>query len=297
MVIGYSKVPLPPLRAVLPERTGGVIPPVPEPGDLPALPPADKRAEVAELRARRDAGTVLPRTQWTSGHDGAGSAAITLGAGCHRVELFARDASVAAGGHGSRSKRLDLDAELRDEVSDRLLARDRTDAPDAHLEACMGDETRATVVFAGSPLDAPVLVTHVTWPIPERLPSTWGNDARARMAHVILQRHLASPRADAVFQAQGGAGTTPVAIPIEPGACYLALVAVVQGQARGIGLRALVGARDASDDRGANDNAGAVAFCALDRNRAVLEVDARGTAMGWGLAVFRVESGIWELTR
>ncbi len=294
-VVGFSKSPLPPLRVVLPERTGGAIPTAPDAGDLPALPPPEKRADVAEARARRDGGSVQARAHWSAGTDGSGSGKLTLDAGCHRLELFAPEGRAAR--TPSRRGRLDVDAELRDELDDRVLARDRSDAPDAHLEACVGEETHVNVVFAGSSPDASVLVTHLTWPIPEHIPRAWGPDARARMTHVMLARHVAAPRKDAVLLASGGAQVTPVPIAIEPGGCYLAVVAVVQGQPKGIGLRARVGAREMSDDRGSADSAGAVAFCAIDRRRALIEVDARGTGMAWGLAVFRVESGVWDVPR
>jgi hypothetical protein len=293
-VVAFSKAPLAPVRVALPERTGGALPTAPDPGELPALPPPEKRADVAEVRARRDGGAVQPRGHWQAASDGTGNAKISLAAGCHRIELFAPE---GRGARASRRGRLDVDAELRDEVDDRVLARDRSDAADAHLDACVGEETRATIVFAGAPPDAQVLATHLAWPIPERVPSTWGPDARARMAHVMLARHVAPPRGDAVMQAMGGAQVTPVPIAIEPGACYLAVVAVVQGQSKGIGLRAMVGARETTDDRGTADSAGAVAFCAGDRRRALLEVDARGTGMAWGLALFRVQSGAWEMAR
>jgi hypothetical protein len=84
---------------------------------------------------------------------------------------------------------------------------------------------------------------------------------------------------------------------MEPGGCYLAVAAVAQGQVKGIGLRALVGAFESTDDRSATEGACAVAFCARDRSTASLEVDARGTSTSWGLAVFRVASGIWEVPR
>jgi hypothetical protein len=58
-----------------------------------------------------------------------------------------------------------------------------------------------------------------------------------------------------------------------------------------------VGARQASDERGVNDEAGALAFCAGEDTRARVEVEARGTALAWGLAVFRIESRVWEVER
>ena len=295
LVVGWSLAPLVPLREVLPERTGGPLPPAPDTGDLPALPAPEARAAVAEARARRDGAATLSRETWPTGQDGSGSAKIALSEGCHRLEIFARDLSTgkAAGGH----VRVDLDAELRDEVDDRLLSRDRSDAPDAYLETCVGEATRTNIAFAGSLPAAPVLVTHASWPIPDRLPLVWGSEARARMASVMLGRNVPSPKRDAVFLAEGGSGTTPFPIEVEPGGCYLAVAAVTEGNARGIGVRVLVGARDSTDDRGASDNAGVVAFCAEDRKRAVIEIDARGTSLAWGIAVFRVRSGVWEVAR
>jgi hypothetical protein len=297
-IVAYSGAPLPSLRAVLPERTGGVIPQSPEPGDLPPLPSQDKRADVADARARRDGGTVLPRVTWNTGADGAGSSTLTLTPGCHRIELFAVDPRTASAPRApSRGGRIDLDAELRDADDGRLLARDRTDAPDAHLELCPGEEARVEIVFAGAPRDSSIMVAHATWAIPPMLPETWGNEARARMAHALLARRILAPREAPVMLAQGGAGTTPVAFALEPGACYVAAVAGVSGQTKGIGIRAQVGARESTDDRNPNEAAGAVTFCALERTRATLQVEARGTALVWGLALFRVASGVWEVAR
>jgi hypothetical protein len=295
-VIARSAKPLPPLRAVLPERTGGSILPAADPGTLPPLPAPEKRAEIAESRAKRDGAVVSTRTTWQAGGDGNGAGEQTLSAGCHVLQLFALDPRAA---HPSRRGKLDLDAEMRDQVrdqaDDRLMARDRTDAPDAQLGACVGESTQVSVVFTGSPPAAPVLVSHLAWPLPEHLPGVWGSEARGRMAHVILARHVVSLPREAVFLGQGGSGITPVPLSIEPGACYLALVTPVSPGARAIGLRVQVGAMAAVDERGIDDDGSAVAFCAGNRRRALAEVEARGTPMlAWGLALFRLQSGIWE---
>jgi hypothetical protein len=117
------------------------------------------------------------------------------------------------------------------------------------------------------------------------------------MAGAMLARHISSPPEPALLLAQGGPGATSVPVDVEPGACYVALAAVTQGHARGLGLRAIVGARQATDERGINDEAGAVAFCARERTHARLEVEARGTALAWGVALFRIEGGVWEAAR
>jgi hypothetical protein len=266
-----------------------------EPGPAPALAPPDKRADVAEARARRDGAAVDARSTWQAGIDGAGSSEEILQPGCHSLQLFAIDPRA---GHSPRRRKLDVDAEMRDAADDRLMARDRTDAPDAQLSVCVGDTTRAAIVFVGAPAGSPVLVSHVEWALPEHLPPTWGGEVRARMAHLLLGRHLVSLPSDAMQLAQGGSGVTPVPLPIEPGACYLAVVALAQGTAHSLGLRVRVGARDVVDDRGSEDDGAMVAFCAGDRTVASAQVEAHGTPLvGWGLALYRLQSGVWEVPR
>ncbi|HEX8794503.1 MAG TPA: hypothetical protein VF765_26340, partial [Polyangiaceae bacterium] len=279
-----SSKPLPPLRTVLPERTGGMIAPAMEPGSLPALPPPERRAEVAEVRARRDGATIAPRQTWNAGPDRAGSGGMVLAPGCHVLQLFAVD---PRGVHPGMRGKLDLDGEMRDESGERVLARDRSDAPDVTLVKCVGDTTPVQVVFAGSPPEAPVLVAHFAWSLPVHLPDMWGNEPRARMARVLLERHLTALPADPVSLAQGGYGMTPVPLSIEPGACYLAVVTLVRESARSVGLRVHVGSTVAADDRGIEDDGAAVAFCAGERTTALADVEARGAPLlGWGMALY-----------
>jgi hypothetical protein len=331
-VLARSEKPLPSLRAVLPERSGGPLMPASEPGALPPLPAPEKRAEFAETRAKRDGAAIVQRKTWQAGADGSGGGDEMLDPGCHTLELFAPDPRSPAvtapdtkhgaagapeprragagapdsrrGGAGAADVRpshrgkLDLDAEMRDDADDRLLARDRTDAPDAQLAVCVGEATRVDVVFAGSPPSAPVLVAHFAWPLPEHLPSIWGAEARGRMAHVLQVRHVASLPHEPVLLAQGGLGLTPIPLSIEPGACYLGIVTRAKEAARSLGLRIHVGATDAADDRGIDDDGAAVAFCAGDRSSALAEVEARGTTLlGWGFALYRLQSDVWEAPR
>ncbi len=294
IVVARSDEPLPSVQSVLPERTGGGLGPMPDPGALPALPLPEKRAEVAELRGRRDGAVIEPRFAWRSGVDGSGGGRLTLEPGCHTLHLFAPDPRARRPGKAH----LDLDAEMRDEAGERLLARDRTDAPDVQLAVCLGEATEGDVTFVGAPPNVAVLVTHVSWPIPAQLPFLWGPDARGRMARVLLDRHVVPPPSWAAQLAQGGSGMTPVPLEIHPGACYLAVVAPVQGSARAIGLRVTVGGRSASDDRGIEDAGAAVAFCAGAQPRALAEVEAHGTPLlGWGLALFELTRSEWDPPR
>ena len=295
VVVAHSPSALPALMSVIPERTGGALPPVPETGALPALSPPEKRADVAEARGKREGARVEPRTALRAGEDGGGEGEIALGPGCHRVELFARDPRADGAG---RRFRLDVDAELRDPSSnDRVLARDRTEAPDARLEACVGTTTRVNLVFAGAPPRGELTSTLASWPLPQRLPELWGAVTRSKMARVMFTRHVAVPIDDPVFLAQGSSGTTPLPVSVEVGACYLAIVALSHGHARSLQIRTVVGARESTDERGAAEEAALSAFCVNAHESARIEVHARGTGVGWGLALFRVKSGMWEAGR
>jgi hypothetical protein len=291
-VIAQSAKPLAGLPTVLPERSGGVLPPPPDAGPVPLLPTPRERADLAEARAKREGASIEPRATWSASGDGSGDVKLELEPGCHRIEIFAAESRGPRG--TGRRRRLDLDAEIRDE-DDELLARDRTDSPDVRLDVCVGDPTTSTVIFAGASPGSQLVATHASWPVPEHLPVAWGTEPRTRMARALLARHATPPRQDAVALYAGPSGATPVPIAIEPGACYLAAAAVTHGHAHGLGLRVAVGARDARDERTSDDDAGVVAFCAGDRDRALVTVEARGVSLSWGLALFRVASGAWAL--
>ncbi len=292
IVVARADRPLPNLATVIPERTGGAIPPPPDAGALPALVPQDKRADAAEGRARREGAILGERARARSGDDGTGEEEIELEEGCHRIEVFGRELVRERPG---RRFRLDVDAELRD--GERVLARDRTEAPDARLETCVGSTTRVTLVFAGSPPHSEVLVTRGTWPLPARLPALWGPSAKSKMARVMFLRHVAVPADDPVYLTQGASGTTPLPLSVETGGCYVAVVGVTRGHARQLQLRARIGARESTDERGASEEAALSAFCVRAHETARLEVLARGTGVSWGLALFRVKSGVWEAGR
>jgi hypothetical protein len=292
VTVARSARPLAPLRSVLPERAGGAWLPGPEPGPAPLLPPPDRRADTAEARARTDGASIEPRSVLAAAADGSGGTDATFGAGCHTLRLFAVD---PRGGRPSLHGRLDLDAEALGQNDDRLLARDRSDAPDADLSMCVGEPTPTRVLFVGSPPGAPVLVAHFVWPLPTHLPGVWGNDVGARMARVLWARHVLSLPREPFLLTQGAAGATPVPVPLEPGACYLGVVAVTQGTARALGLRVRVGSRDAYDDRGVDGVGAAVAFCAGGADEATAVIEAHGAPqLAWGLALYRVQNGSWE---
>ena len=294
VVVASSAGELPRLGEVIPERTGGTLPPVPEAGWLPPLLSVEKRAEAAELRARREGASVGSRTKAKAGDDSTGSRNVSVEPGCHRIEVFGRDPRTD---QPNRRFRLDLDAELRDASDQHVIARDRTEAPDARLETCVGESTVLDVAFAGALPGSDVVITRVSWPMPPHLPPMWGPDTRSRLARSMLTRHVAAPIEAPVFLGEGGTGTTPFPVAVEVGACYVAVAGIIHGHARTFQLRAIVGGRESSDERGAVDEAALTAFCVRANEHARIEVHARGSGVGYGLALYRVKSGVWEGVR
>lgn len=292
VIVGYGAQPLPGLREVLTERTGGLVVNTSEPGPLPTLPPAARRVESASARARGEGAKLAPLEKLVARPDGTGLAEIDLEPGCHRIDLLAHESSDA-----SARARFDVDAELRDSDDDTLLARDRSEAADARLYTCVGNAVQGAVAFAGAPSLGTVTRILASWPIPDAIPRTWGPQVRARMTGALLARGVSRAAEAPIVQIQGGTGLTGLTVDVEPGACYVAIVAGIRGRLRQLSLRASVGALDSTDERGAVDEAAAVAFCARDRRNARLEVEARGAAPWWALSLHRLQSAVWEAKR
>lgn len=288
VVVGRASSPLPALAKVLPERTGGLVPKAAEPGVLPPVAPIARRLEAAMLRAKLDGAKTTTRKQVGSDARGGGTLEVVLPAGCHRLDVMPA-ASNAIG-----KRRVDVDAELRTEDGD-MLARDRSDTPDARLEACVGEDKSARIVWSGAPRGTDVIAVHASWPIPEGLPMSWGPDARARMARALMARHQSrSFERKPVHLAMGMVGRTSLALDVEPGGCYTVIAAVSQGFSRGIGIHAYVGSMESSDERTSTDEWGLVAFCAREHTRARIEIDARGSGVAWGLAAYLQASRVWR---
>ncbi len=286
-VVSFSDAPLPSLRDVLPERAPGASASSAEAGPLPALAPAIKRVESAELRARRDGAAIVTRSVLTASKDGSGSARVDVDPGCHRFDLSASEAR--------KRGRVDLDAEIANVKDDSLLARDRGDAADAHLDLCVGTSMSLRLAFVGASPDEPILIAHAIWPLPASFGLDWNADTRARMLGAFVAHRMPAPIDKPTFVALGGGGLTSVFAEIEPGSCYVAATGLSHGVVRAMRLRAAVGLNEASEERPPQEGAGLVAFCARDREVAQFEVDARGTSVAWTLALFRVASGAWEM--
>ncbi|MFO0762397.1 MAG: hypothetical protein U0359_38515 [Byssovorax sp.] len=274
-----SPRPLTDIEAVLPERAAGPVAPRGDAGGPIEPGPLVERLARAERRARSDGALRSLRTSTRASNSGAGQLPIELGPGCHRIEVMAEVPAIVP------RRITDVDAEARVEEGGRLLARDRADVPDARLDFCLGEVTMVNIVYAGASGATNVAVLRSEWPLSPSLPVRWGARARAGFASALRQRHAPDPRGLPVHETVGVSGSTQVPVEVEPGRCYLAAVALIRGEAKVIRFSAHVGDRTSRDALERPEGA-AVAFCAEAERSALFEVDLRGGAPWWVLALW-----------
>lgn len=268
------------LDEVLEDRRVGEIAPAGKPG--PGMRMGELRARIAEAeqRSRRDGAARVGVFPMRASGQGAGNEGLNLVPGCHRLDLMAEVSGGAT---------IDVDADLHDVEQERLLSRDRGAAPDARLEVCVGAETRAGLSYVGAPSGARVVVVDAVWPLPRGVSPRWG--ARARGGFAAAMRRAGAPEvmSPPAAESLGGQGVTWVPVEVSPGACYVAAVALVRGEAAGLGLSAMVddlGVRDIVAERA---EGAALAFCSERATTARLRVQAQGQHPWWAL-------GLWEVT-
>ena len=264
------------LRQILPERATGPLAPRGDPGGPMVPRPLAERVLRAAQRARTDGAVDVERVAPRSIASGDGRIELELAPGCHRLEVLADPGPGRA---------VDVDAEARD-AGGKVLARDRSELPDARLDFCLGEITNISVVFSGAPGSAPVVVSRARWPIPARVPSRWGPRARAAFASTLRLRRAPDPPETATIEAIGVQGTTTIPIEVQPGRCYLAALAMARGDARMLRLSVAMGDHTARDDNAKQPEAVSASFCADEETTARLDVDARGGSVFWALAVW-----------
>ena len=216
---------------------------------------------------------------FTAEQDGSGRELVRLEEGCHRIEIMAE-----LGG----SQPIDLDAELRETTSERLVGRDRSDAPDARLELCAGSSMGVDLVFAGAPGAVEVLFLDSLYPLPKGAPAIWGARARAALSAALWRRKLPPIDDPPIEQRLGVAGMTSIPVSIEPGSCYVAAVGTIRGDPRSVTLTARVDTRIAFDSNAGLVDGSAVAFCSGGSEQARIETEVRGSAVAWVLDVWRL---------
>jgi hypothetical protein len=269
------------IAEALPQRASGPIAPLADPGPRSPLEPLAVRARHAEQRVKNAGPTSVHTQVFSAEPDGTGREVVRLEEGCHRIELFAELLGKSP---------IDLDAELREAASERLIARDRSDASDVRLDVCTGSTTAADLLFAGAPGPVPVLLMDSLFTLPKGVPTMWGARARAGLSAALWRRKMPSIDADPVAQRLGVAGHTSMAISIEPGNCYVMALAAMRGDPRSLTLSARVDTRVTFDSSAGILDGSALAFCSAGAEKAYVETEVRGSAVAWVLAVWQVGS-------
>jgi len=281
-VVARSARPLGALSEILPERVPGPTAPRGSPrGAIEPGPLAERRAR-AERRSRAEGADTVITAAMRASSEGNGEFDLKLGEGCHRLELMAEVPRLVP------RRATDLDAEARIMGSNKLLARDRAEVPDARLDFCLGESSRVSVPFTGASGAVEVALSAARWGLSPYLPVHWGARARAGFAAALSRRHAPTPKSAPILESLGVQGVTRVSLETEPGHCYLAAMGVIRGEVRGLRLLARIGEEIPHDEVVENAEGAAIAFCVEQEQRAQLEIDARGNGPWWALAVWNM---------
>jgi len=278
-VIAVGDRPAPAIAEALPERSSGPVAPLADPGPRSGLEPQVSRARQAEQRAKNSGASGVRVQTFSSEGDGTGREALRIEEGCHRIEMF----SDLLG-----KRPVDLDAELRETATERLVARDRSDAPDVRLDLCAGATMGVELLYAGAPGAVPVMLLDAVYPLPKGVPTTWGARARAGLSAALWRRRIPLVEERPIEQRLGVAGVTTIPISVEPGSCYVAALATIRGEPRSITLSARVDTRVAFDSNAGLVDGAAVAFCSAGDDWARIEAEVRGSAVSWVLAAWQL---------
>lgn len=280
-----SQTPLPRAISLVPQRDPGPVEPFTAQDLRPVPVPLAARSDAVEARLRREGGRDFAREPVQSNAFGAGSVRKSLGAGCYHFELLSEPPAAGA--------RLQLAFAPTFEGPAHLASLDEGDGMQASATLCSSGETRLSLDFLGTPPGAPLLLLSARWPLPDGLPEAWGAPARAAVA-AVLRRQRLRVTGFPVDQALGIQGPTLLPTRVEPGACYVAVVAAINGKPAGISLAAKSEGVNAQNHSGREGDGTVLSFCARSSTEALLEIDSRGYALVWIYALFqtgRIELG------
>jgi hypothetical protein len=268
------------VEAILSDRFVSQATPPIDPGRPQIFHPLNFRTLTAIRTAKLNQASVLLQQQVRASSKGNGRLRLNLTEGCHRIELLADSVS--------SSQTPDLDAEIHaGSEGDELLARDRSDTPDAHLKFCLGQSRAVTLLFAGAPPGGRIQVLGFRWPTPRSIPTHWGARVTATMAELMRYRFVSSLPTRAMHVSLGVSGVTQVPIELEAQSCYLAMAATVRGEPSAVVLTAPT-TNGISKGDGAVTNEGAiVSFCTMESRMGKLEVNAKGSGLAWVMSVWR----------
>ena len=271
-----SRAPIPPSTDILQQRDPGPIAPLMGPGLPKAAAPIAERLASAEVASRAAGGLDVQRDWVQSNANGTGSVRRLTEAGCHHLQVMTE-----AGSHFS-------DLVLIPELSAAagLVAVERGDGYTASLSFCAGARTPIGFRFAGAPGGSRVWIVASRVPLPGGLPDSWDSGGRARMA-ALLSRDRVKVDGLPVDQALGVQGSTLMPIAIEPGACYVAALSAMQGQAFSLALGVTQGSSNAQNRGGPGAKGTLVSFCSRGESQVLIEAEARGSSLTWLFALWQ----------
>lgn len=277
IVIARGPVAAPHPAEVLREREVGALGHPIDPGrprdPSPLAERVDRALELGrEARASSD-GVFRMR----SNAEGAGAVDLTLPVGCHALTLL--------GARGLEGRVADLDAELFDVGSHKLVARDRSESSDVHLSPCVAEPTRARLSYVGAPPETEIALVRASFPLAPGAPRRWPGRAKAALSAWLRGRPGPTLLGESAQQAQGTVGTTSIPVDLVPG-CQRVVVVASQGEPRALMLSARVAGRTARDDGGLGRVASGLLLCPREPERTVVRVEARGNGVAWVMGVF-----------
>ena len=279
---------LPPLEQLLRERDAGPLGPAPRALAATRSAPLKQRLARARNVARSDGARQLSVQLLPLDALGAGALTLSLVAGCHRLQLFAQTPAGAVLAPAA----IDIDAEVSSDALGGLLARDRSHAADARLDVCIGEEGNVLLKYAGAGAARTMVMLDALWPAPLGLPA-WG--ARWRTGALTSLRRRPAPALSAAPARQwlGTAGVSWVPLRVEPDTCYLAVAAVMRGEASAMRLSARWGQHVRYDDASSGPLGTAVSFCSGNQRRVGLQVDVRARSASWALSLWNMTAKPW----
>lgn len=282
-VVARSSEPMPSLLKTLPHRDPGPPGRRREIGPQASLAPLPARIARVQHRNAQNNGLDPYERKVASSRSGTGSKLFRLDAGCHRFDVLGEASD-------DEEHPTDVDLIIRSVSEEIVLAEDRSDNPDASVEFCVGQQEIVKLTFQGAAPRTEVSVVLASWQLPQGLPEAWGTRARASMAEAVGKAQFPALTESPVFSTLGVQGPTFLPIEVLPEACYLVVVAAIRGATHGIAVAAESGGSLGQNQSQPDQTSTSLAFCAEGSDRAVLEVEAHGSGLGWLLGLWQVGS-------
>lgn len=280
-VVARSAEPMPSLLKTLPHRDPGPPGRRRETGPPASLAPLAERIERVQHKNEQNNGLDPYERKVTSSRTGTGSKLFRLDAGCHRFDVLGEASD-------DEEHPTDLDVMIKSVADETLLGEDRSDNADASVEFCVGEQEIVKLSFQGAAPRSDVAVVLASWRLPEGLPQAWGARARASMAEAVGKAQFPALTESPVFASLGVQGPTFLPVEVLPDACYLVVIAAIRGATNGIAIAAESGGALGQNQSQPDEPSTSLAFCAEGDDRAVIEVEAHGSGLGWLLGVWQV---------